>query len=189
MAKQNGTHVITNKVRFLYTHLFEKYKNNLSQKESYCTTILIPKSDKETVDAINAAIKVAAAEGLARGYGKCSKSPLRDGDNDRPDDENFKNCYFLNLNSQFQPDLIDRFGNHIVNPDEVYSGMYGRVSMNFYAYSAGGNRGVSAGLGNVQKLEDGERLSGRTSARTDFGEFIEAGGNTEANNGVSELPF
>jgi len=189
MAKQSGTRVITNKVRFLYAHLLEKYKNPLSNKESYSATILIPKDDKETLDVIAAAIKSATTEGAAHGITGIRRTPLRDGDQDRPEDPLFANCMFMNCSSQYQPDIIDRYGNHVVNPDEVYSGMYGRVSLNFFAYSAAGNKGISANLGNVQKLEDGERLSGRASARSEFSEFIEEGGNTEANNGETELPF
>ena len=178
MAKQNGTRVITNKVRFLYTHLFDKYTNKLSGKSAYSTTVLIPKDDVETIDAIKNAIKVAMDEGKSRGiaFGKTlSHPPLRDGDNDRPDDANYANCYFMNLSSQYQPDVVDRRGNRIENPDEVYSGMYGRVSMNFFSYSAAGNKGISAGLGNVQKLEDGDRLGGRSSARSDFEDSIDNG--------------
>ena len=51
---------------------------------------------------------------------------------------------------------------------EVYSGCYGRLTLNFYAYNANGNKGVAAGLGNVQKLEDGEPLGGFTRAEDDF---------------------
>lgn len=189
MAKQSGTRVKTDKVRFLYTHLFEKFENQLSHKSAYSTIILIPKTDTGTVDAINAAIKAAIDEGKSRNVLKRTTNlrlPLRDGD--EKDNELFHDCWYMNIASQYQPDIVDRRGNAITNPDEVYSGMYGRVSMNFYAYSAAGNAGISAGLGNVQKLADGERLGGRSSAKTDFEDSISDDDNN-SDDGDSTLPF
>ena len=40
--------------------------------------------------------------------------------------------------------------------------------MTFYGYNSNGNRGIAAGLGNIQKLRDGESLGGRTTAAEDF---------------------
>ena len=37
-----------------------------------------------------------------------------------------------------------------------------------FSYNSNGNRGVAAGLGNIQKLKDGEALSSRTNAEDDF---------------------
>ena len=186
MAKQNGSRVVTNKVRFLYPHLFEKYRNNLSGKESYCVTILIPKEDKDTVQAVEAATKFVADEARNnKNIKNLIHLPLRDGDKERADNELYKGCYFINCSTQFQPDVVDRRGNHISNPDEIYGGMYGRVSLNLFAYSNSGNRGISAGLSNVQKLEDGERLGGRASALSDFEDTIDANDNSD----TADLPF
>ena len=94
--------------------------------------------------------------------------PLRDGDIDRPDDENYQEHFFLNATSKDAPQVVDRHVQPILDPMMVYSGCYCNVSVNFYAFNANGNRGVAAGLGNIQFVKDGDRLSGRASAEADF---------------------
>ena len=120
---------------------------------------------------IQAAVEAAKQESLSKWGGKIPpnlKLPLRDGDIDRPEDETYKGCYFFNANSRQAPQVVDKQVQPILNQTEVYSGCYGRISVNFYGYNSNGNRGVAAGLGNIQKLKDGEALSSRTNAEDDF---------------------
>ena len=140
--------------------------------EKYSVSCLIPKSDKKTLARIQKAVEAAKEDGKTRKWsGKIPpnlKLPLRDGDIDRPDDENYEDCYFLNASSKDAPQVVDRKVNPVVDPMMVYSGCYCNVSVNFYAFNANGNRGVAAGLGNIQFVCDGERLSGKASADADF---------------------
>ena len=140
--------------------------------EKYSVSCLIPKSDKKTIAHIQKAIEAAKEDGKTRKWsGKIPpnlKLPLRDGDIDRPDDENYEDCYFLNASSKDAPQVVDRKVNPVLDPMMVYSGCYCNVSVNFYAFNANGNRGVAAGLGNIQFVRDGERLSGKASADADF---------------------
>lgn len=140
--------------------------------EKYSVSCLIPKSDKKTLARIQKAVEAAKEDGKARKWsGKIPpnlKLPLRDGDIDRPDDENYEDCYFLNASSKDAPQVVDRKVNPVLDPMMVYSGCYCNVSVNFYAFNANGNRGVAAGLGNIQFVRDGERLSGKASADADF---------------------
>ena len=140
--------------------------------EKYSVSCLIPKSDKKTLARIQKAVEAAKEDGKTRKWsGKIPpnlKLPLRDGDIDRPDDENYEDCYFLNASSKDAPQVVDRKVNPVVDPMMVYSGCYCNVSVNFYAFNATGNRGVAAGLGNIQFVRDGERLSGKASADADF---------------------
>lgn len=140
--------------------------------EKYSVSCLIPKSDKKTLARIQKAVEAAKEEGKVRKWsGKIPpnlKLPLRDGDIDRPDDENYEDCYFLNASSKDAPQVVDRKVNPVLDPMMVYSGCYCNVSVNFYAFNANGNRGVAAGLGNIQFVKDGERLSGKASADADF---------------------
>ena len=111
-------------------------------------------------------------EGLAKFGGKkpnkaAIKLPLRDGDTER-DDPAYANSYFLNANSQTAPQIVDQDVVPIFDHNEVYSGVYARVSLTFYAFNSNGNKGVACGLGNIQKVRDGEPLGGRTSAADDF---------------------
>lgn len=140
--------------------------------ERYGTTVLIPKDDTETINAINNAIDAAIAQGAYKFGGKTPnkaslKLPLRDGDIER-DDEAYQGHYFLNANSRTAPQIVDRDIKPITDQDEVYSGCYARVSLNFYTYNVNGNRGVAVGLGNIQKIRDGVPLDGRSSAKEDF---------------------
>lgn len=140
--------------------------------EKYSVSCLIPKSDKKTLARIQKAVEASKEDGKARKWsGKIPpnlKLPLRDGDIDRPDDENYEDCYFLNASSKDAPQVVDRKVNPVLDPMMVYSGCYCNVSVNFYAFNANGNRGVAAGLGNIQFVRDGERLSGKASADADF---------------------
>lgn len=167
----NATKVVTGKVRLSYAHVWEPVSINDS-KPKYSVSLVIPKSDKETIKKINAAVDAAIEEGIAKFGGKrpnkaALKLPLRDGDTER-DDEVYKNCFFVNANSTTAPQIVDRTVQPILDREEVYSGCYARVSINFYAYNTNGNKGVACGLGNIQKIADGEPLGGRTSAKDDF---------------------
>ena len=168
----NVTKVVTGKVRLSYAHVWEPVSINDS-KPKYSVSLIIPKSDKETIKKINAAVDAAIEEGIAKFCGKkpnkaALKLPLRDGDTER-EDEAYKNSFFVNANSTTAPQIVDRAVNPILDREEVYSGCYARVSINFYAYNTNGNKGIACGLGNIQKVADGEPLGGRSNAKDDFG--------------------
>ena len=167
-----STKVVTGKARLSYAHVWEPASVNGSNPK-YSVSVIIPKNDTDTVKRINAAIEAAITEGVGKFGGKkpnkaALKLPLRDGDTDRPDDEAYKNSYFVNCNSTTAPQIVDRRVQPILDREEVYSGCYARVSINFYAYNSSGNKGVAAGLGNIQKVADGEPLGGKTNAKDEF---------------------
>lgn len=174
-AKRTGTKVTTGKARLSYAHLFEPHAIE-GNEPKYSVSVIIPKTDTETLKAIKAAVDEAKENGKAKWNGKIPtalKTPLRDGDTERPDDEAYENSYFLNANSKNKPGVVDQNVQPILDATEVYSGCYARLTLNFYPYSASGNKGIAAGLGNVQKLADGEPLGGFTRAEDDF-DAIEA---------------
>lgn len=172
MTKLRRTKVITGKdTRLSFFHGWEPTSIN-GGPERYSTSVLIPKDDKETVDAINNAIDAAIEEGIAKFGGKkpnkaAIKLPLRDGDTER-EDEAYAGHWFINANSKTAPQIVDKAVKPILDRDEVYSGCYARVSLNFYAFNSNGNKGIACGLGNIQKIRDGESLGGRSSATDDF---------------------
>lgn len=168
----SNTRVVTGEVRLSYANIWEPRSINGSDPKFSCS-ILIPKSDTTTIAAIEAAINAALEDGLPKFGGKLPpkgalKLPLRDGDTER-DSEEYAGHYFINANSKMQPQIVDQNVQPITDESQVYSGCYGRVSVNFYAFNTNGNRGVAAGLGNIQKLRDGEALGGGVSAVADFG--------------------
>ena len=167
--------------RISFANIWEPKSINGSE-EKYSVSCLIRKTDKATLDRIQKSIDAAVEDGKTRKWGgkvpPNLKLPLRDGDIDRPDDDNYKGVMFLNATSKEAPQIVDRRKNPIIDPMLVYSGCYCNVSVNFFAFNANGNRGVAAGLGNIQFVNDGERLSGRATADADFddlgdGDFAE----------------
>ena len=148
--------------------------------EKYSVSCLIPKSDKKTLARIQKAVEAAKEDGKTRKWsGKIPpnlKLPLRDGDIDRPDDDNHEDCYFLNASSKDAPQVVDRKVNPVLDPMMVYSGCYCNVSVNLYAFNANGNRGVAAGMGYIQCVRDGERMSGKASADADLEALADDGG-------------
>lgn len=166
----NTNKVVTGKVRFSYANVWEPKSINDGDAK-YSVSLIIPKSDKKTIAEVLAAIEQAKRDGAAKFGGKIPanlKLPLRDGDADRPDDEAYRNSYFLNANSRERPNIVDRAVKPILDQGEFYSGCYGRASLTFYAFNQNGNRGIACGLQNLQKLEDGEPLSGRSRPEDDF---------------------
>ena len=156
--------------RFSYLHCWEPDSVNGGDPK-YSVSAIIPKGDTKTIEKIRAAVENAKKESLSKWGGKIPpnlKLPLRDGDIERPDDEAYAGCYFLNANSRQAPQVVDRKVQPILDQSEVYSGCYGQISVTFYGFNTNGNRGIAAGLGNIQKLRDGEPLGGKANAAEEF---------------------
>ena len=177
MAKfNNPTKVITGvNTRWSYVNAWEAKSIN-GGAPKFSVSLIIPKSDTKTIEKIQAAIQAAYEEGQGKlkGNGKSVpalsvlKTPLRDGDAERPDDETYADAYFINANSSTAPGIVDADRNPILDRSEVYSGVYGRASINFYAFNSNGNKGIACGLNNLQKIRDGEPLGGKSRAEDDF---------------------
>ena len=172
----NPTKVITGvNTRWSYVNAWEPKSIN-GGAPKYSVSLIIPKSDIKTIEKIQAAIQAAYEEGQGKlkGNGKSVpalsvlKTPLRDGDAERPDDEAYADSYFVNANSGTAPGIVDADRNPIIDRSEVYSGVYGRASINFYAFNSNGNKGIACGLNNLQKIRDGEPLGGKSRAEDDF---------------------
>ena len=180
-TKNTNTKVATGKVRLSYAHIWQAVAIEAGQDPKYSSSILIPKSDTKTLKAIKNAVEAAKELGKSKWGGKAPanlKLPLRDGDEERPDQEEYKGHYFFNASSKQKPGVVDRQLNEILDSTEVYSGCYVRVSVNFYPFSVSGNKGIAVGLNHIQKLEDGDYLGGRSRAEDDF-EALEDDGEEE----------
>ena len=177
MAKViNPTKVITGvKTRWSYANVWQAKSIN-GGAPKFSVSLIIPKSDTKTLTAVKNAIQAAYDEGQSKLKGNSKsvpaltaiKTPLRDGDAERSDDEAYKDSYFINANSATAPGIVDAARNPIIEHSEVYSGVYGRASINFYAFNSNGNKGIACGLNNLQKISDGEPLGGKTRAEDDF---------------------
>lgn len=181
MSTTNPPRVVTGEVRLSYANIFEA-KSIQGSKPKYSVSLIIPKDDTETLSKIEKAIDAAIEAGIGKFGGKrpnkaALKLPLRDGDTER-DDEAYAGAMFVNANSTTPPQVVGADLQPILDTSEVYSGCYARASISFYAFNTNGNRGIACGLGNIQKLRDGEPLGGnRISAEADFGSFTPAAGN------------
>lgn len=172
--------LVTGKVRFSYVNVFTP-RVTPSGDEKYSVTLLIPKSDNDTYQKIMNEINKTLQENLAETFKGVMpanlKLPIYDGDGIRPSGEPFgaecKNHYVITANSNNAPEVVDANVQPIISKNEFYSGCYGRASLRFYAYNQNGNKGIGCGLGNVQKLEDGQPLDGRTTAAEDFGNAMQ----------------
>lgn len=174
MNQLNNTKIVTGMVRLSYLNVFEPRAMVEGQDPKYSVCMLISKEDKDTLKKIKDAVNEAKKVGTSLWGGKIPttlKTPLRDGDEERPDQEEYKNCYFLNATSKQKPGVVDKRLNEIIDSSELYSGCYGRVSVNFYPFNQAGNKGIACGLQNMQKLKDGEPLGGRARAEDDFSAF------------------
>lgn len=184
MAKPEGKKpdprkIITGVARLSYAYVWSPRPPDADKpdgKAMYQVSVIIPKSDKDTIARINAACDYVKANDKDKwgGATKGLKMPLRDGDEDR-EDEAYKGCYFLNASSQQAPEIVERAADGAIEPimdkTKVYSGCYARVSLRFYAFNTKGNKGIAVGLGNILKVRDGEPLSGRESAEDEFGDL------------------
>ncbi len=171
------TQVVTGQVRISYEHLRQPYANQQGAEPKFSATLLIPKSDIATKQRIDAALAAAIQEGTTSKWGGKRPPqppiPIYDGDGLRPGGDAFgeecKGHWVMTASSRQRPEVVDANLQPIIDATQIYSGMYARVSINFFAYDAAGKKGIGCGLGNVQKLADGEPLGGRTTAEEDFG--------------------
>ncbi len=170
----SDTKVITGKVRFSYCNVFKPKAIEDGGEPKYSVSLIIPKSDTAMIKKIERAIEAAKAQGKVEKFGgkipANLKTPLRDGDVDRPEDPAYEDAYFINATSNRKPQIVDRDLQEIISPDDLNSGDFGRASINFYPFAVSGNKGIAAGLNNLQLLEKGESLAGASSAADDFAE-------------------
>lgn len=190
--------VTTGQVRLSYCHVWQPQTPQNGGDPKYSVTILIPKSDAATVNALFQEMEQAKQAGVANVWGgtlpPIVKIPLYDGDGVRPSGEAFgsecKGCMVITASSKSQPQVVDLNVQPILNQAEVYSGCYGRVSLNFFAYNQAGNRGIGCGLNCIQKIADGDPLSGGVSAQEAFGgNNAYASGATPQMGGMSAQPY
>ena len=168
--QSNKVKIVTGKVRFSYANVFVPKASEENGTLKYSVSILIPKSDTEGVAKLQKAFEDCKA-GNAAFFGgsvpKMLKGGLRDGDVEK-DDEAYAGHFFINANSVQKPDIVNVNRESLFDQSEFYSGCYGRASLTFYPYNAKGSKGIACGLNNLQKLEDGEKLGGGSSAAADF---------------------
>ena len=178
-----NTKVVTGKVRFSYCNIFEPREPQGGGEAKYSVTLLIPKSDAQAKQLIDAAVEAAKKNGVSTKWnGKMPAAskltlPLRDGDEEFPDDPNYRGMWFMNANTGLERKPGVRVLEHgqlaeALDNDDFYSGCYGCATVGMYPYNVSGNMGVACGLNNVVKTRDGERLAGGKSAEEDFGDLV-----------------
>lgn len=179
IVKKPDTTINVGVVRFSYLHVFEPQAMQGSTKKKYSVSLIIDKTDTENLNKVRRGIELATQAGLTTKLGGAvrptDKNPLRDGDTERPNDEAYRGKYFVNAScgEAQAPGIVDKNRRPIMDKTEVYSGMFGRANINFYAFNTNGNRGIACGLNHIQKIADGEPLSGRLNAEDAFDDGYE----------------
>lgn len=167
--------IVTGEARLSYVNIFTPRTSQNGGDPKYSITVLIPKTDIATKQAIDNAIQQAMQEAINNGIQlpPSPAIPIHDGDGIRQNGEEYgtecKGHWVFTASSKNKPEVVDTNVQPILSPTAVYSGCYGRVSVRFYPYNSNGRKGIGCGLGNVQKLRDGEPLGGGTTAKQDFG--------------------
>lgn len=182
MTNQNPTRVVTGEVRLSYVNLLKPRENQYGGEPKFSVTILVPKSDVQTKQRIDAAIEAAKQLGKSKVWNGVIPPvvaiPVYDGDGVKPSDgmpfgEECKGHWVFSASSKVDqpPKVVDLNHNPVIDPTEVYSGMYGRIAVNFAPYAQQGKKGVGAYIStNVQKTRDGVPLgSSAPAAADDFG--------------------
>ncbi len=85
--------------------------------------------------------------------------------------ENYNDKVVVEARTKLKPGVVDQKRNEILDASEFYAGCYARATLTCYAYDSMGNKGVSFGLQNVQKVKDGTAFSGKRNAKDDFDEI------------------
>ena len=174
--------IVTGKVRLSYVNLIEPRIND-DGKKAYDVSVMVKKDDRETLDKINAAIAFVKSDKASKSKwgGKIPanlKMPLHDGDVDREDDEAYAGCWYFSCKSNRQPGIVGPNLEAIIDPEEIYSGIYAKVNIRFYPYAVSGN-GIAVWLCNVQKLADGEPLGASSRKAEDVFSSFEVAGETK----------
>lgn len=174
MASSTSTKVVTGKVRLSYVHLFERQKTDDGEEGKFSVVLLIPKSDTKTLNAMQAAYDAAAEQGKSTKFGGSIPKNLvdtrHDGDEEADLEKNpeYAGHIYVSVSSNTQPGIVDKQVNPILDPTEVYSGCYARAEIVAAPFEYKGKKGVSFYLNHVQKMAEGESLTGRTSAEDAF---------------------
>lgn len=178
MPASPAAKVMTGKVRLSYVHVFEPYTSSPNNDPKYSVTLVIPKSDTETIAKLRKAQQAALEDGKERVFkGKIPKKwtdTIHDGDEEADLEKNpeYEGCYYMGVSSKTRPAVADRQANPILDQTELYSGCYARVKLGAFAYNNSGNQGVSFGLDGLQKMADGEPLGGAVAMKAeDFDEL------------------
>lgn len=171
--KVNEGKIVLGPVRLSYVHVFEKYAAEGSTDAKYSVTLMIPKSEKKTVAAINKAVENAKKTAIASKWGgkepKKLDLPMKDGD--EKENEDFADHWIINAKCSTRPGLIGKDKQPITDEEELYSGVWAYASVTFYGYSVSGNNGIAAGLNNLMKFKDDDKFGGRVSAESDFSDI------------------
>ena len=177
MYQNDPMKVLTGEVRLSYCNLTTPRASQQGGEPKFSVTLLIPKTDTTTKADIDAAINAAAQEALTKTWNGARppvlKVPIHDGDGVRqsgvPFGDECKGHWVITASTKNKPQVVGIANiNCELAPSDIYSGMYGRVTIRFFGYSNSGNKGIGCGLGNVLKTRDGEPLSGQASAASDF---------------------
>lgn len=160
-----------NPVRLSYVNVFRPRQIEGSDPK-YSVCIMFPKTDKTLRAIFDDAIEETKRSDADKWGGKIPanlRTPIHDGDTDRPDQPEFRGMWYFNASSNRKPQVLDELKDEMLDPNDLYSGCWARVSVNFAGYNNSGNKGIGAYINNIMKIRDDTRLGGTSAtAEEDF---------------------
>lgn len=166
--------ILLKNVRLAFNDLYEPTQINGQGKAKYRATLLVEKNSPSHKE-IEAAIKKVATEKwgakaesvLASIRNNNMRFNVQDGD--LSDYDGFAGNVAVKASSETKPTVIDRARNSVQKDSgTIYSGCFVNAMVDFFAYDNQG-KGISASLGGIQFLRDGDAFAGGRPA--DINEF------------------
>jgi len=185
-AAADSQTVVTPEATACYAFVFEARPSmNPGGEPQFSITLVFPKTTD--ISKLRTAARTAARKKWGDKMPAGLRSPFRDGDSEREGDPVFAGSVFVTAKSKQRPGIVDQALRPIIDPMAFYSGCKCRASLYAFAYDTSGNKGVGFLLNNLQKLGDGDRLSGRRPAEADFEAVPMAEGAPAAAAGTAQM--
>lgn len=169
--------LITPKFRASFVHLNSPRSAAPGAPEKYSMVIVLEQDNKEHMaflDKLKQECLDAAKEKFGNKVPKKLRLPFKDGDDSERDEWAGCVVFTASASQEYRPGVVNADREPIIDPDEIYSGMYCRASVNAFAWEhPTGGKGVSIGLNAVQKIADGDRFGGGVSAENAFPEWAD----------------
>ena len=180
--------IIGPNARFSYAYVLSPNMRNLKPGEDpkYQVDIIVDKRDVATLgllyQAYNECLASIASDPRFSTIGpqhRSFKHCLKDGDEFKPNDHTYAGQIFFTAKNKYKPEVVGPAKEPLSSDSQFYAGCYGNVSIEFKPYCPskevpGSGYGVRVVLGNIQKVRDGERLSG-TAPVAAADEFAQVG--------------
>lgn len=157
--------------RVSFPSVFEPASFEGEQSDNYEITMLF--DEDADLSELKKAAKKCAREKWGKKLPKKLHNPFRDGE-EREDTEGYgSGVTFVKAISKRKPQIVDKQRNKLDSPEDFYAGCYAIATVSPFAFEVKGNKGISFGLGNILKVDDGEPFGFSSDPMEDFDDDFE----------------